>query len=268
MGSPISCNTTGNASASSPGLVSTGAQTLAGVKTFQDGILGATPLATWDGTADKTMVLTDRTLWITGLTDNRTLKLPKSGVKKGDAYNIIWTATTAAKLGTIKDNAGSNTIDTFGEGATGRATLIALMDEPDGALNTSWAVLYIQETLSLTWQYDTGLGSTGSSGTVSMSFMRQNKTVNAIASSSHRVTTGGTGISSSITKAAVVPSHFRAAANEYTPNTGYDAGSVVTTVCYFNANGSGDVEMTKTAAAWGTGANTGLITPRTIYYIA
>ena len=267
--SVINFNTPGNASASSPGLVSTGAQTFAGVKTFQDGTLGATPLATWDGTSDKTMTAAERVLWITGLTDNRTLKLPKSGVKKGDVYQLLWTATTAAKLGTIKDNAGSNTIDTFGEGAVGRATLIALMDEPDGALNTSWAVQYISEQMVQSFTFDTGGGSGASYNTEALVMNRENKTVAFSGAGDWRMTTGSSATTVISKSGAITCTHLRPSAASYIPQLGYENNATIDVVCFLIIATNGDISCAKVGSAWASStANTGFVSVRGSYTIA
>jgi len=188
---------------------------------YNDGIAGGTPLGTWDGASGpRTMASTERVLLISGCTDDRTLKLPKTGVKKGDGYLIIISAITNAKTLTITDQAGSpNTIEVFGNAAgtsvSGFLELVALEDEPEGATNNSWYISRVMEMMTFTFDITTGAGSGASNLTGKTAYVVREKTRLTVSMNWFTITTGTSPSAAITTNAGILPTRFTPATSNY-----------------------------------------------------
>lgn len=146
------------ASASDIGIVTTAAQSFAGLKKFQGGLIQVSSVIATD--ANATLSNTDpRHITFTGFTTTRTVALPQTTILAGEVFTLV--TTGAGDMAVTASGGGA--IDTI---RAGHITLVALQAGP--SLAAHWRVVFLDESvaLSTTFTPTTSGGSAASGSTV------------------------------------------------------------------------------------------------------
>lgn len=243
----------GLADANSSGLVSTGTQTLAGLKTFSSGAEIPANVRAADG-SNVALTITDNPYQVFNPSTNIVLTLPTTSVPKG--YKMVLT-NISDNLITINSSNGSELTQANSAGAyasikRGWVQLVALVATPTAP--SDWFVEYVYEKTTLTTTFKSNLGTGTASSSVVIAITRNTNMVTLDIPSFSDVTIGSSGSATTLdSQTGLDGRHKPAVSNKQCPCGVFVNGANVSSpMGYLRVETTGVISFKRDAAltAW------------------